>query len=444
MTINGAIISDVTPESIAAELGLEPGDRILAINGVKPLDFIDYLFLTSDEESLTLDVLKTNGETWELELEKDASEPLGLGFSDLVFDKVRTCRNNCLFCFVHQLPENQRASLYVKDDDYRLSFLQGSYITLTNLTAKDWERIIRLRLSPLYISVHATDPTVRQRLLGRKKAADILDQLRRLTDVGITLHTQAVLCPGINDGLVLEKTITDLAEFWPNVASLAVVPVGLTGHRDKLFELRPFQKNEAKQVIDTVRKFQKKLFESFGSRFVFAADEWYIIAGEEFPPDEAYEDYLQLDNGVGLTRRFLTEFAETIQNKKNILGSISAEIVIITGRDTGWMWFNIQDAFRRIAPLIRLEILPVENYFFGQTVTVTGLLSGQDILRAVINHQSSAPAVYLIPQITLKADQDLFLDSMPFADLQERCRPKTVQIVPSDAASWIDWICLNL
>lgn len=449
MNNRGGTISSIEPGSIAAELELQPGDKLLKINGSRLADFIDYLFYSAADEDLTLEVLKQSGEIWEIELEKEPGEPLGLGFAELVFDGVRSCANHCLFCFVHQLPADQRASLYVKDDDYRLSFLQGNYITLTNLRTTDWERIIRWRLSPLYISVHATDPAVRQKLLGCKKAAGgrtpIMEQLQQLVDAGITLHTQAVLCPAINDGAVLEKTIRDLSGFWPNVASLAVVPVGLTGHRDNLFPLRPYTKEEARRVLQMVRCFQDEYFQTLGSRFVFAADEWYILAEEAFPDDAEYEDYLQLDNGVGLIRRFLSDIQESVADFSDSSRNISARLTLITGQATRRMWEQAVPVMTRYFPGIHLEVLPVVNRFFGPTVTVTGLLGGRDIGAAIRDHavnetSASLENIYLLPRITMKADQEVFLDGVSLAELQESCAPLTVAPVPTSAASWLEWL----
>lgn len=439
VTTDGVLITGVDPGGIGAELKLKPGDRLLEINGVKPMDFIDYLMLIA-EEHLNLKILKQSGEYLEFEFEKSNEESLGLGFEAAVFDEIKTCCNHCLFCFVHQLPSGQRASLYIQDDDYRLSFLQGSYITLTNLTVADWERIEKLHLSPLYISVHATDPVVRQRLLGSKKGGPILQQLKRLAAAGITLHTQAVICPGINDNRVLEKTINDLAELWPQVVSLAVVPVGLTGHRQRLFNLRVPNQDQAKNVLEIVEGSQKKFLKKLNTRFVFAADEWYIIAGEPFPSDEEYEEYPQLDNGVGLIRWFLTDFDENLPKFAPSLQTIEGELVVVTGVSTIRLWDEIKTKFNVSFPKLKLTVLPVPNHFFGPSVTVTGLLSGRDIIEAIHSHQQANEAIYLVPEITLKQGEALFLDGISVNELIEACRPQKVAIVPTRASDWLDWI----
>lgn len=439
VTTDGALITAVDPDGIGAELQIKPGDRLLAINDIKPVDFIDYLMLTA-EEHLNLKIKKQSGEYLEFEFEKGPEETLGLGFETAVFDGIKTCKNHCLFCFVHQLPSGQRDSLYIQDDDYRLSFLQGSYVTLTNLTAADWERIERLHLSPLYISVHATDPSVRRRLLGSRSAGPILNQLKRLVAAGITLHTQAVICPGINDGRILEQTISDLAELWPQVASLAVVPVGLTGHRQKLFQLRVPNRDEAEKVLKIIEQYQKKFIKKINTRFVFAADEWYIIAREAFPSDEEYEGYPQLDNGVGLIRWFLTEFDENLPRVAPLFQKIEGKLVIVTGVSAISLWDEIIIKFSRAFPKLKLTVLPVSNHFFGPSVTVTGLLAGRDIIEAVRSHPQSDGEIYLIPEITLKQGEALFLDGVSVNDLIEACRPKKVAVVPTRASDWLDWI----
>ncbi|MCL6589781.1 MAG: DUF512 domain-containing protein [Firmicutes bacterium] len=441
----GGKITGVSPGSIGANLGLEPGDILLRMNHRPLLDVIDYLMLGT-ETHLILEVKKKTGAVVELELDKETEDSLGLSFEAAVFDGIRKCSNHCLFCFVNQLPQGQRPTLYIKDDDYRLSFLDGNYITLTNLDEADWRRIEEYRLSPLYISVHATDPLIRRRLLRAKTAearVDILPQLQRLAAAGITLHTQAVLCPGINDGGVLEQTIRDLAELWPKVASLAVVPVGLTCHRRNLFPLQPFSSEAATQVLAMVKSFQREFLRTLGTRFVFAADEWYLLTGEDLPEDFEYEDYFQLDNGVGLIRWFFTEFQDTLDLKKTELARLRGHLVLITGQSTRRMWEEIQKVFYRKAPGLSLEILAVENRFFGPTVTVTGLLGGADVRTAIQNHASADNPVYLIPSIVLKQAEDLFLDGVSVAELEKSVHPKKVAIVPTRAAAWLDWLIEN-
>ncbi len=440
MAETGAIIRGIEPGSIADELRLEPGDRILAINGAPLQDYIDYLMANADER-MNLEVLKKQADRIEtFEIEKDATESLGVIFEEVLFDGIRECANHCLFCFVHQLPAKQRPTLYVRDDDYRLSFLHGAYITLTNLTESDWRRIETLHLSPLYVSVHATDPTVRKQLLGRAASVPILDQLKRLAAAGITVHTQAVICPTINDGPVLERTIRELAQLWPEVGSLAIVPVGLTQHRSRLFPLRIFQSEEAGRVIDRVERFQTEFLELLGSRFVFAADEWYVLSGRALPDDEHYEDYLQLDNGVGLLRWFLTDFYDTFSGVETEFTKLKGNLAVLTGRAPLVMWEEIGRFLAAKNPDLRLEILAVENRFFGSSVTVTGLLSGNDLIKTIQEHREQGPTCYLVPQIVLKQGADLFLDGVSIDQLRQACAPKQVAIVPTQAGEWLQWI----
>ncbi|HBF36521.1 MAG TPA: DUF512 domain-containing protein [Firmicutes bacterium] len=435
----GVRIQGVNPGSIAEELELETGDILLRINQHKLSDFIDYLVLSSERE-FVIEVLKKSGEILEIEFEKDPEEPLGLVLEDAIFDKIRVCHNNCLFCFVHQLPAKGRSSLYVKDDDYRLSFLQGGYITLTNLSEADWRRIEKLHLSPLYISVHATDPQIRQKLLGVKNAGKIIEQLQRLAAAGITVHTQAVICPEINDGSVLEQTIHDLYKLWPAVSSLAVVPVGLTGHRQGLYELRAFRDYEAAAVLKIIRQQQAQLLKKLGTRFVFAADEWYVKASEDFPSDAEYEGYPQLDNGVGLIQWFLTEYQEFFKLYLSDLERVKANFIIITGESTVRLWQSIIKNFHQNCPQITIRTLPVQNDYFGHTVTVSGLLTGNDIIRAIQADQDFDNGWYLIPQITLKQDRNIFLDDVSVAELKEACAPRTIEVVPTRAKDWLAWI----
>jgi putative radical SAM enzyme (TIGR03279 family) len=439
MSTKGAKIQAVVADSIAAELEVEPGDRLLAVNGVSLGDYLDFLYYSAAEE-LTLEIEKPSGEIQEIEFEKEADESLGLVFETAVFDGIHLCVNHCLFCFVHQFPPGQRPSLYVQDDDYRLSFLDGCYITLTNLTEAEWQRIERMRLSPLYISVHATDPTVRKRLLGQKAAGAIMGELRRLQASGITVHTQAVICPGINDGAILKQTIIDLAGLWPEVASLALVPVGLTGHRKRLYPLRPFTPAEAKVLLDCVAAYQRQFYAKLGTRFVFAADEWYILADRDLPPEEDYEDYPQLDNGIGLVRWFQAEFVRAFRDESDALSRVKLNAVIVTGKSAVGMWCDLVKLVACEAPNLQLRVLAVENRFLGATVTVTGLLVGQDIAAAIQTDSGTDDPLYLLPEITLKQGEALFLDGMDLNNLAGLVHPKRVAVVPTRASAFWEWI----
>ena len=303
------IIESIKQGSIADELGLEPGDELLTINGEKPQDLIDYRFMCADDQ-LEIEVQKKNDEVWSCEIEKEYDEDLGLGFTSDTFGGIRNCANKCLFCFVDQMPANLRDSLYVKDDDYRMSFLHGNFVTLTNLSEKDLTRIITMRLSPLYISVHTTNPELRVKMLGNKQAGKIMEQLTALAENGIEMHTQIVLCPEVNDGNELERSISDLTGLWPQVKSVAVVPVGLTRYRNDLFMLRKFTAAEAGRLINMVDEFQKKFTRKYGTPLVYLADEFYVMAQKDFPSDDSYGEYPQLENGVGLVRLFYDSFSE--------------------------------------------------------------------------------------------------------------------------------------
>ncbi len=315
-----AVVASVEPFSIGEDLGFEPGDQLLSINGVRPRDLIDYQYLIVEEE-LHLEVLDSNGELHVIDCEKDLDVGLGLSFTEALFDGLRQCNNNCPFCFIDQQPEGKRKSLYLKDDDYRLSFLYGSYLTLTNLKNSDWERIEKQRLSPLFVSVHATDPTLRSHLLRNKLASNLLEQLRWFQKRELQIHAQVVVCPGINDGKALAKTLRDLAKFktdrFPTVISTAVVPVGLTRFRPIDDGLKPVSSVCAKKIIKQVESLQKEFLENVGSRFAWLADEWYLLAGKQLPERFAYEDMPQQENGVGSIRSFLEAMDE--ETKKTTL-----------------------------------------------------------------------------------------------------------------------------
>ncbi|WP_331274095.1 DUF512 domain-containing protein [Capillibacterium thermochitinicola] len=425
-----AVVAAVAPHSLASRLGLQPGDRIVKINGKRIPDLITYQ-MEEAQEHLVLEVEKENGEYWEYEVEKAESEGLGLSFTAAVFDGIKPCRNRCLFCFVDQMPPGLRPSLYIKDDDYRLSFLQGSYITLTNLSDADWQRIQELRLSPLYISVHATDPEIRVRLLGHRRAGEILAHLRQLAAWGCHFHAQAVLCPGINDGPILEKTIADLGAFWPHLQTLAIVPVGLTRHRTGLTPLRLFTREEARAVLKLVHRAQERFLSAYGSRLVFAADEFYLQAEQEFPPLEAYEDLLQLENGVGLWPLFKTEFQQTLTKLagEGQRRGKAGHFTVITGTGAVGLWTELRRMLTEVFPRIELAILPVTNHFFGPEVTVTGLVTGGDIRRALAETPLKPGTSLLLPQVMLRRPENDFLDGMTVDELRARV-PHPVKVLP--------------
>ena len=418
--IRPAVITGVIPDSIAAEIGFTPGDRLVKINGQKPRDLIDYQFLCADEV-LDLEVVDAKGKAHQVEIEKDYDEDLGLEFETALFDGLIQCNNKCPFCFIDQQPPCKRESLYFKDDDYRLSFLYGSYLTLTNLTTKEWNRIAEMRLSPLYVSVHATEPEIRSQLLKNQRAGEIMNQLAWFQSHRLEIHAQVVLCPGINDGEHLDRTLRDLASFHqgdtPTVASVAVVPVGLTRFRPNLTELTPVTPATARIVIAQVEALQQEFQQQFGSTFVWLADEWYLIAGIELPPSEYYEDYPQLGNGVGSIRRFLDEFAEEIAEW---------EVSKINPPHTcTWVVGNaVENAFQPIVnqlnqvPGLTVNLVAIASQYWGQQMTVTGLLTGQDLLHELPGRDLGDRV--LIPSVMLKHDEDKFLDDVTLGELAEK------------------------
>ena len=418
--IRPAMITGIIPDSIAAEIGFTPGDRLVKINGQKPRDLIDYQFLCADDV-LDLEVLDAKGKAHQIEIEKDYDEDLGLEFETALFDGTIQCNNKCPFCFIDQQPPGKRESLYIKDDDYRLSFLYGSYLTLTNLSTKEWDRIAQMRLSPLYVSVHATEPEIRSQLLKNARAGEIMNQLKWFESHRLEIHAQVVLCPGINDGVHLERTIRDLASFHhgdtPAVASVAVVPVGLTRFRPNLTELSPVTLAVARVVIAQVESLQQEFKQKFGSTFVWLADEWYLIAELELPTSDYYEDYPQLGNGVGSIRRFLDEFAQEIA---------AWEITEIEPPHTcTWVVGNaVENAFQPIVnqlnrvPGLKVNLVAIASQYWGQQMTVTGLVTGQDLL-AELPGRDLGDRV-LIPSVMLKHDEDKFLDDVTLGELAQK------------------------
>jgi putative radical SAM enzyme (TIGR03279 family) len=400
-------ITAVEPDSIGAELDLEAGDCVLAVNGQAVRDILDFQIYAATED-LLLEVRKRDGELWDLEIEKDAPDLLGLHFEH---PEPTQCGNNCIFCFVHQLPRGMRSTLYVKDEDYRFSYLYGSYVTLTNIGEEEIERIVTQKLSPLYVSVHATEEQLRQKLIGRP-GPPILDLLKKLTTAGIEIHTQIVLCPGYNDGQELERTVEDLQGLYPGVRSLAVVPVGLTGYRQRLPQLRPPGADEARSVLDTLHGFQDRFLAQTGSRFVHAADELYLTAGTEFPELGNYEDLAQLENGVGMIPLFRAEAAEVLAEAEPLKVPV---VSTITGESA------YPELARFIGALcakigVDIHLYPVRNEFFGGHVSVTGLLTGQDIIAQL--RGGLLGEFLLVPDVMLKDVVDVFLDDLSLLDLE--------------------------
>ena len=415
-TIHPALITKVLPDSIAAEIGFEPGDRLVAINGNQPRDLIDYQFLCADEV-LELEILDAAGIAHQIEIEKDYDEDLGLEFDTALFDGLIQCNNRCPFCFIDQQPPGKRQSLYLKDDDYRLSFLYGSYLTLTNLTSREWERISRLRLSPLYVSVHATEPEVRIHLLKNPRAGEILHQLKWFQERRLQIHAQVVVCPGINDGVHLERTLLDLASFHngevPAVASVAVVPVDLTRFRPTVDELIPVSPEKAQEVISQVQTLQDKFRFSLKSTFAWLADEWFLIAGQELPPESHYEDYPQIDNGVGSIRSFLKQFSDAAQHLPQRV-SPPRKFTWVVGNAVEKAFAPILHALNSVEGL-EVNMSALCSDYWGQTITVTGLLTGEDLLQK-LRGQDLGDGI-LLPAVMLKYGDSCFLDDMTVDEL---------------------------
>ena len=439
-TVKPAKISRILPNSIAAEIGFEPGDAIVSINQTQPRDLIDYRFLCSDEY-LELEVVDTAGDLHQIEIEKDYDDDLGLEFETALFDGLIQCTNRCPFCFIDQQPPGKRESLYLKDDDYRLSFLYGSYLTLTNLTENEWRRIEQMRLSPLFVSVHATEPEVRTRLLKNERAGRIMSQLKWFQARRLQIHAQVVVCPGINDGAHLERTLLDLASFHqgeiPAVASAAVVPVGLTRFRPAEDELIPVSQQKAIEVIERVQQLQDKFKQEFGSTFAWLADEWFLIARQDIPSESHYEDYPQIGNGVGSIRLFLKQFQATA--KKMLPKAIAQP------RRFTWVVGNaVEKAFQPLVTQLNevegleINLVALNSQYWGQEITVTGLLTGQDLIAGLSNKDLGDGV--LLPTLMLKHDETMFLDDLAIADVSE-----TIQapIFPVNGVEELIYRCID-
>ncbi len=398
-------IKSVKKGSIASRWNLSPGDELLKINGQAVKDIIDYRFCSADQR-LRLKLRSRSGKPRTVLVNKEPDEDLGL---DFYTTRYKSCKNKCIFCFVHQLPKGLRKALYFKDEDYRLSFLHGNFITLTNTLDEDLERIIRQRLSPLYISVHATDEVLRKRMLGNAEIPDIMPLIRRLAQGKIEMHAQIVLCPGINDGEHLEKSVNDLSALYPFVKSLALVPVGLTRFRSRLPKIRPIGRAYSARIVRLVNRWQKLFHRKLGTGFVYAADEFFTKAELDVPGNRYYDGFYQVENGVGMIRQFLDDF----RSKRRLLPrrvKKDLKITLVTGVSAfGLINQLINEHLRRITGL-KIKVVKAKNAFFGQSVTVTGLLTGTDIITAV-NRERTLGEVILLPPNCVNQD-GLFLDDL--------------------------------
>ena len=425
------IVKEILDGSIAQEMEIEPGDNILAVNDHPIEDIFDYQYLINDEY-IELLVRKPDGEEWLLEIDKDYDEDLGIVFENSLMDNYKSCYNKCIFCFIDQNPKGMRDTIYFKDDDSRLSFLQGNYVTLTNMKEKDIDRIINYHLAPINISVHTTNPKLRCSMLNNRFAGAILEYIRKFYEAGIPMNGQIVLCKGINDGEELWRSISDLMEFVPVMESLSVVPVGLSDYRDGLFHLEPFTKEDAEDVIDIIEHFQKKAYEKHGTHFVQASDEWYINAGREFPEAERYDGFIQLENGVGMVRLLMDEFESEWDSIEG--DDREYEVSMVTG-------VLVYDSIKMLAdripekfPNVKIHLYKIINDFFGHRITVTGLLTGGDIRKQLTGKTLGQRLV--LPSNTLMADEPKFLDDVTLAELTDALQVE-VCIVESSGADFI-------
>lgn len=424
-------ITGIAPGSIAEEIGLRAGDILRSINGAPVIDIIDYKYLLT-EEVLELEI-ESGDEILLIEIEKEYDEDLGLLFSNPLIQDAKSCRNKCIFCFIDQLPKGMRDTLYFKDDDSRLSFLQGNFVTLTNLSDDEIQRIISYRLAPIKISVHTTDPALRVQMLKNKKASRLLDQMQRFYDADLPMHAQIVLIPGINDGIRLKATIRDLMRFHPVLESIAIVPVGLTRFRDGLESLEPFTKEGSKDVIRQVQTMQQRCLSELGTRFLFLSDEFYAVAGHPLPEPFEYEGYPQLENGVGLLSNLLQEVNEALITSVSVRPE--EPVALITGLLAAPYLEGIVTKIRSRHPELQAEVIPVRNLFFGPNVTVSGLLTGQDIL-AQFPAERKYGTIW-IPESMLRSGSDVFLDDMSVSELSEKLQ-QCVQALPVDGHVLVD------
>ena len=424
-------ISRVKEGSIAWELELQPGDELLSINGETIEDVFDYHYLVNDEY-IELLVRKPDGEEWELEVEKEFEEDLGLEFENSLMDEYRSCRNKCVFCFIDQMPPGMRETLYFKDDDSRLSFLQGNYVTLTNMSDHDIDRIIHYHLAPINISFQTTNPQLRCKMLHNRFAGDIFPKVQRLFEAGIEMNGQIVLCRGLNDGEELERSISDLAKYLPHLKSVSVVPVGLSKYRDGLYPLEPFTKEDAEQVIDTIEVWQTKFFPQYGLHFVHASDEWYLLAERELPEADRYDGYLQLENGVGMLRLLEEEVQEALEARDG--DGRQRTVSFATGRLAYPYIARYAREIQKKYPGMEIKGYEIRNDFFGEKITVSGLLTGQDITAQLRGKELGE--YLLLPCNLLRSGEEVFLDDKTVGDIEQELGV-TVKIVEESGADFV-------
>ncbi len=420
-------IQTIEPDSAAAALGLAAGDTILSVDGNPINDMLDYQFYTEGRAfhlSATI-----GGLAKEADITKEQGE-FGCNFETYLADAKHSCKNKCIFCFIDQMPKGMRDTLYFKDDDERLSFLFGNYITLTNLTDHEIDRIIKMRISPINVSVHTTNPDLRVKMMTNKHAGECLDYLNRISDAGIDLNCQLVLCPGVNDGDELRRTLTDLIAFAPNIQSVGVVPVGVTRYREGLYPMQTYTPETAGEVLDILEEFGDACVKKFGKRIIFASDEWYLCAGRAIPPAAFYEEYYLLENGIGMWRLFHDGFLAELEKPHRVFGEKMMDVV--TGTLIAPLIAAMMEELHRQYPMITVTVHPIQNEFFGGNVSVAGLVTATDILAQCEGKLQSATLG--IPEVMLRSERDLFLDGVHYKEVGEQLGVKT-QVLPADGAA---------
>ena len=456
----GHIISSVAPGSIGEELELEPGDKVISINGKEIEDIFDYRFLQNDEYLVLGVESHKTGEFWEFEIEKDYDEDIGLEFESGMMDDYKSCHNKCIFCFIDQLPKGMRETLYFKDDDARLSFLQGNYVTLTNMSDKDVERICYYKLSPINVSIHTTNPELRCKMLHNRFAGNALRHIKTFCDAGLEINGQVVLCKGFNDGAELDRTMSDIEQYMPSFKSMSIVPVGLTRFREDLCPLEPFTKEDAEKVLQQIEKKQKYYLKKYGTRIVYASDEWYLRAGRPIPPLSEYEGFPQIENGVGMLRSMIDEVEDEISYIKESMEGPEEEVSnpeydhigefmkdtifhVVTGYAAYSTIKMLSDRLKEEFGLDKIKVHPIINDFFGHDIDVTGLLTGRDIVNQLqkafaeeSEEEKAMDSIILLPCSTLKSGEDIFLDDMTLENFENTLQKK-VRIVKSSGSAFV-------
>ena len=437
------VVKKVEKDSIAWEMEIEPGDVLLKINDEEIEDIFDYQYLIQDEYIEVL-IKKQDGEEWLLEIDKDEQEDLGIEFENGLMDEYRSCHNKCIFCFIDQMPKGMRDTLYFKDDDSRLSFLQGNYVTLTNMSDKDVERIIKYHLAPINISFQTMNPELRCKMLRNRFAGEALKKVQLFYDAGIEMNGQIVLCKGVNDKHELEYSIEQLIQYHPYLQSVSVVPVGLSKYRDGLYPLEPFTKEDAKEVLETIHKWQNTMYEQYGTHFIHASDEWYLLAEEELPKEERYDGYLQLENGVGMLTLLKNEFAQALcEAKKNpayqkkTKVSSKRRMTLATGKLAYQTISDMAEQMMEAFDYLDLRVVAIRNDFFGERITVSGLLTGQDLIAQLKDLPLGEKL--LLPQNILRSGENYFLDDITVPELEETLQVK-VDIVKSSGQDFVETI----